>query len=1062
MTTPFDSRRLVSFLSSMAHTDKAVAYGIAAGRALKEVADEQDIPYLQAAAGISLLIMETVQRVRANKSQCMQLIAQIHDIICTLVELCADFGSGPSVPMLQNIARFTETLQKIHAYVRAQADLGVFKRIVKQAGNASRLDECKAGLQETIDAFGVQPFAPLTAFTDAAAQLYSGLSTFEEIAQMQLNASRRHEELMALVDARSDAASSRASDSSSNLRRSSSTLSLIPGSPKIFYGREQEVRNVVGALKASIPARVAVLGAGGMGKTTLALAVMHDFDVVSAFGAQRFFIPLYGACSATDMIGKIAAYFGVQDEGRPHKSVLRHLSAIATPILLVLDNMEDCWEPLIGRDKVEKFLALLTDVPNLHLMVTMRGAERPTNIKWTRPFLPVLTTLDLNAARRTFLDITDEDSDGKIVDKLLALTDHLPLAISLMANLVSSEGCETVLERWQSEKTSLLSEGIDKLSNLDKSIMLSVSSARMASNPNALMLLSILSILPSGISSSDLEHMNLPLPDVARCTSTLVRSSLSYRDNDHRFKVLAPIREYVRRTCPLPPSLWRPLRTDFHNLADLFKGPGFLSRALVHRLSVDLGNMRTVALYGLSSEDSDRADLIQTVACIVKIAGFTYLTTLGSLEGLDSLKGMVETLGDPRLCGQYLHIIAHFDHKMKLEPYSRLAIKYFEQVNDLTGQAKAYRALGLYYEGRREPAKAFEAISTSVALAAKAGDLSNQASSMVDLSQHYNMYGNTSTALRQANDAHVVAREAGDLWIEARAMRARATTCERLGDYSRGARLCAAARGLLAALALDSTNGFSVFRHILNTEAEINLQQTNYTRARALNMALTTPEEAQTGFSHQEISNGYALINIAYIDVATGNCASVDATLNLARALFQAHGRGFGLAACDITLGDLLRARGKYPAARALYLKSFASAPIPELQAMCLEKLSDVALATHDTASAQRNATLLLVLASRSGYQAKMLHALRRLGDVFLAQGDTPVGMLLFGVALHGFTLMGVHRARGECLLRIGDIQAAQGETAAARISWEAACPEFAESLQHEEVAECDRRLSRA
>jgi hypothetical protein len=88
--------------------DKLVEYGVAAGRALREVADVMNVPYLQAAAGISLLVMESAAQVRANKSQCMELMEQIHKILCVLVNFCGDLKSSPSLAMLHSISRFTE------------------------------------------------------------------------------------------------------------------------------------------------------------------------------------------------------------------------------------------------------------------------------------------------------------------------------------------------------------------------------------------------------------------------------------------------------------------------------------------------------------------------------------------------------------------------------------------------------------------------------------------------------------------------------------------------------------------------------------------------------------------------------------------------------------------------------------------------------------------------------------------------------------------------------------------------------------------------------------------
>src|ERR1700722_15147368 len=126
----------------------------------------------------------------------------------------------------------------------------------------------------------------------------------------------------------------------------------------------------------------------------------------------------------------------------------------------------------------------------------MRGAERPAQVKWSRPFIQPLAPLAQFAAQEIFVAITDDVGSEEEVNQLLALTDYLPLAITLIANVVAYEGCQPVLDRWKTETTSVLSLGADRTSSLEKSIMISLSSPRMNSAPDALQLLSLLSILP--------------------------------------------------------------------------------------------------------------------------------------------------------------------------------------------------------------------------------------------------------------------------------------------------------------------------------------------------------------------------------------------------------------------------------------------------------------------------------------------------------------------------------------------------------------------------------------
>jgi hypothetical protein len=75
----------------------------------------------------------------------------------------------------------------------------------------------------------------------------------------------------------------------------------------------------------------------------------------------------------------------------------------------------------------------------------MRGAGRPGKVCWTRPFLLPLKPLSNDAARQTFLDITDHDS--RHTNTLLQLTDNMPLAVNLIAHLVDDEGPSSVLHR---------------------------------------------------------------------------------------------------------------------------------------------------------------------------------------------------------------------------------------------------------------------------------------------------------------------------------------------------------------------------------------------------------------------------------------------------------------------------------------------------------------------------------------------------------------------------------------------------------------------------------------
>lgn len=64
----------------------------------------------------------------------------------------------------------------------------------------------------------------------------------------------------------------------------------------------------------------------------------------------------------------------------------------------------------------------------------MRGAERPMNVNWTRPFLPPLKPLAQDSARQVFVDIADDKYETEEVDRVLLLADNVPLVINLLAH----------------------------------------------------------------------------------------------------------------------------------------------------------------------------------------------------------------------------------------------------------------------------------------------------------------------------------------------------------------------------------------------------------------------------------------------------------------------------------------------------------------------------------------------------------------------------------------------------------------------------------------------------
>jgi hypothetical protein len=223
------------------------------------------------------------------------------------------------------------------------------------------------------------------------------------------------------------------------------------------------------------------------------------------------------------------------------------------------------------------------------------------------------------------MDVADDTHDKDSVKQLLDLTGNLPLAVSLIANVAASEGCDKALFRWKAESTQMLSDGYDQTSSLNISIMLSFTSPRMT--PGAQDLLSILSMLPDGFTDTDLVQSKLPIINIFACKTTLIRTSLAFIDKDQRLKVLVPIREYILSIYPPTSILKLTLRQHFHELLDLWDRFQTLKiQDIVVQISQNLGNLSSVLSDALSTACSDSFQNYQSILNLNRFYGKTQQT----------------------------------------------------------------------------------------------------------------------------------------------------------------------------------------------------------------------------------------------------------------------------------------------------------------------------------------------------------------------------------------------------------------------------------------------------
>jgi hypothetical protein len=234
------------------------------------------------------------------------------------------------------------------------------------------------------------------------------------------------------------------------------------------------------------------------------------------------------------------------------------------------------------------------------------------------------------------------------VNKVLSLTDNMPLAINLLAHLVDSEGCSNVLSRWEEEKTSLISDGYDKRSNLELSISLSLSSTRLDSFPHSKDLLSLLSMLPDGLSDVELVQAKLPMDNILGCKAALIRTTLAYSDEHKQLKALVPIREYMQKIKPPGNHLVQPLLRHFKELLELFMEYHGTqsSSATVARISSNYSNIQNILWNGAQP---GHPDLVNTIYCACDLSHFSQLIGWGPIPFTQQIHNIL-----PRPCDHHL------------------------------------------------------------------------------------------------------------------------------------------------------------------------------------------------------------------------------------------------------------------------------------------------------------------------------------------------------------------------------------------------------------------------
>ena len=455
----------------------------------------------------------------------------------------------------------------------------------------------------------------------------------------------------------------------------SSTLGESPPpAPRACFGRDGMIDKIVGLAENLTP--IALTGAGGIGKTSVVLAVLHHDRIKKRFGKNRRFIRCdQFTTSYANFLSRLSKVIGAGVDNPENLASLRpFLSSKA--VLIILDNAESILDPQ-AKDAQEIYATVeeLSRLENVCLCITSRISTIPPDCE------PIeVPTLSIEAAREAFYRVYKNREQSGLVDNILDQLAYHPLSITLLATVGHQNkwGMDRLVREWETRRTSMLQTEHSR--SLATAIELSLASPMFQKlGRRARAFLGVIAFFPQGVDEKNLSWLFPTVSNRMDIVNKFCILSLTYR-SDGFITMLAPLRDYLSPKDPKSSSLLRATKKRYFA-----------------RLSVDVHpdkpNFREARW--IRSEDVNVEHLLDVFITIDKNSSDVWKACIGFLRHLfwhkrrlTILKPKIEKLPD--------------DHRYKPECFELLSRLFDSVGNPAESKRLLSQALKIAREWRRD------------------------------------------------------------------------------------------------------------------------------------------------------------------------------------------------------------------------------------------------------------------------------------------------------------------------------------------------------------------------